>query len=306
MGLFDAFKESNVLYFPGCFSYFKFRENFHIYREIFDRLGIRFKVIEKKFCCGLPLFEAGYETEVRRLARRNFDIFKEEGIKEIITTEPCCYKFFSQNYPEMIPDWDIKILNLWEIILEKLLKKPRLIKTKGYETVTFHDSCYLGRYCKIYDAPRKILEAIGYEVREMDNSRENSFCCGSCGGLVRTNPALANKIAKERILQAKRIGVNKMIVIGFENYSLLSKNAVNSGIEILELSDVLSVALGIRELDEVSRTKKIAEEFIEGEESIFEESSIKSEKEIIAEVKENTDSEDELKEEDFYEDLKND
>lgn len=97
-----------------------------------------------------------------------------------------------------------------------------------------------------------------------------------------------------------------MIVIGFENYSLLSKNAVNSGIEILELSDVLSVALGIRELDEVSRTKKIAEEFIEGEESIFEESSIKSEKEIIAEVKENTDSEDELKEEDFYEDLKND
>jgi len=284
MGLFDIFKESNVLYFPGCTTFFKFRENFKLYMDIFERLGIGFKVIETKFCCGLPLFEAGYDAEARKLARKNLEVFKENEINEIIVTEPGCYKFFVQNYPDMIPDWDIKILNIWEIILEKLMKKSRLIKTKTYETVTLHDSCYLGRYCRIYDSPRKILEAIGYEVREMDNSRENSFCCGSCGGLTRTNPALANKIARERILQAKRIGVEKMIVIGFENYLLLKKNSAGSGIEILEMSDVLGVALGLMEPEEIKNKRNIPEEVIDGEESIFEEPVGKIEEGVVEEV----------------------
>ena len=49
------------------------------------------------------------------------------------------------------------------------------------EVVTYHDSCYLGRNCGIYEVPRNILKLIGYQIKEMDNSKENSFCCGSCG-----------------------------------------------------------------------------------------------------------------------------
>ena len=62
------------------------------------------------------------------------------------------------------------------------------------EVVTYHDSCHLGRCCSIYDEPRKILELIGYNVKELHNSRVNSICCGSCGGLARTNPGLANQV----------------------------------------------------------------------------------------------------------------
>ena len=136
------------------------------------------------------------------------------------------------------------------------------------ETVTYHDPCYLGRYCNVYEEPRKILELIGYEINEMDNSRENSFCCGSCGGLPRISPMLADRIAKERILQAKRIGVRKMIVIGFENYNLLRNNADNTGIKVFELSDVLANALGIKKIETLK-------EPIEGEERILLEKKIK-------------------------------
>lgn len=258
MGLFSIFGKSSTVYFPGCITYFKYKESFGLYQEIFSKLGINFRILDGQICSGLETWEAGYEAESRKLARKNFDIFNGEGIKSIITTSPGCYKMFLQNYPEFLPYWDIEVKNLWKLILEKLRDRPYLVKKMASSTsrdvetakfVTYHDPCYLGRYCKIYDEPRKILELIGYEIEEMDNSKEDSFCCGSCGGLPRISPLLANKIAKERILQAKRIGVKKMIVIGFENYDLLKDNIDGTGVEVFEISEILANALGIKKIE---------------------------------------------------------
>ena len=285
MGLFSRFRTSNTLYFPGCVTYFKFNENFELYKKIFSKLGIGFRVIDKKICCGLPAFEAGYEVEARKLARRNFEIFKEEGIDEIITACPACYKMLSQDYPEMLPDWNIEVKNLWEIILEKLENKPRLIKNQAMKMVTYHDSCYLGRYCGIYNTPRRILELIGYEIKEMSDSKENSMCCGSCGGLTRTNLPLADEIAKQRLLQSKRIGINKIIVTSLENYQALNRNAKEFDIKILEFSEVLAKALGIK-----IKEKEVSEELTE-------------EKQLVLDAEANIQLEEELKEEDYYDEM---
>jgi len=248
MVLFDLFVKKKSVYVPGCITYFKFRNNFELYLKIFSRLGIGFKVLNEQNCSGLEPWEAGYDFEMRKLVRANFNIFKENNVKSIITTEPGCYKIFLDNYPEILPYWNIEIINVWDLILDKLRKKPWLIKERN-EVVTYHDSCYLGRYCGIYDVPREIIEMLGYRIKEMDNSRENSFCCGSCGGLPRVSKNLSDNIAKERILQAKRIGVKKMIVIGFENYSLLKDNVGDSDIEILELSTILADSLEIKKME---------------------------------------------------------
>ena len=290
MGLISWFGKNSTLYFPGCATYFKFKENFELYKKIFSRLKIDFKIIDKNICCGLPAFEAGYESDARKLCRRNLEIFKEEGIKNIITNSPCCYEMLVKNYPEFLPDWNIKTKNIWEIILKKLKSRQKLIKNKSEEEVTYQDSCYLGRYCNIYNEPREILGLIGYKIKEMADSREESICCGSCGGLNIINSELANKIAKERILQAKRIGVKKMIVASINDYELLKKNSEGTGIEILELSEVLTEALDIRkEIKEIAEEKQeiSEEESDEGEESENEE----TEEEIEDEL--NEDEEDE-------------
>ena len=260
MGFF-GFGKSEVLYFGGC-SCVKHLGNFELYKKILSKLGISFSVTEEQICCGIHAFEAGYESEARRLARRNFEIFKENNIKRIITSSPECYKTFLKEYPDFLPEWNLEVDNFWELILDRLERKPRLIKNKAMEIVTLHDSCYLGRYCKVYDAPRKILQLIGYEIQEMDNSKQDSFCCGSCGGLPISNHDLADKIARERILQAKRIGVKKMIITSLENYDLLRKNTVDSGIEVVELSDALARALGIKK-------SEIEEEVVVGEEKVL-------------------------------------
>ncbi len=280
MGIFSLFNKSNTVYFPGCTTYFKFPDYFDLYQKIFTKLGINFKVMDNNGCCGIEPLEAGYEIEARKLARKNFDVFRGEDVDSVITTSPECFKMFSQDYPDFLPDWNIEVKNIWEVVLSRLKSKPKLIRDKAMEAVTYHDSCYLGRHSGVYDAPREILGLIGYEIIEMADSREESVCCGSCGGLPRTNPELANQIARQRILQAKRTGVKKIIVASLDNYELLKKNTV-PGIEIVEISEALAIALGFQ-------IEKESQEVIEGEDQ------------IVVEAKANIALEDEIKEEDYY------
>ena len=193
MGLFDFFAGSSTLYFPGCVLFKKYKEHFELYQKILMKIGVKFSIFDNYVCCGIEALEAGYESEARKLARQNFEIFKNSEIKEVVTTSPECYYMFLKKYPEFLFDWNIGVENVWNLIAEKLEAKPRLIKKKAFEVVTFHDNCYLGRGCWIFSAPRQILELLGYQIREMEDFRENSLCCGSCGGLSRANPELAKK-----------------------------------------------------------------------------------------------------------------
>ena len=263
MGLFSLFAKSSNVYFPGSMDYYKHPEIYGLYQKIFHKLGIGFNVLDGFVSCGIEAMEAGYENETRKLARKNFNLIKENGFRSIITTSPRCYKMFLKHYPNIIFDWNISILNIWAMILRELQRKPRLIKNPAMEDICFHDNCYLGRGCQIYEEPRRILDVLGYEIIELEDSYENSLCCGSCGGLTRTNLELANKIARERILQVKRLGIKKLIVSSVEDYDLLKKNIKELGVEVLELSEVIAEAL------EIKKIKFENDEEIIGEEDIY-------------------------------------
>lgn len=264
MGLFSFLTKSNNLYYPGCMSYHKFKEQYELYEKIFDKLSINYKIINKNVCCGLLAYELGYEANSRKLARKNFEIFKEEKINSIITTCPNCYKMFKDDYSRFLPDWNINVIDIWREILNKLENRPGLIKRKVNENITIIDSCYLGRYSGIYSELRLILSMLGYNTIELVDNRENSFCTGSCGGLPITNPELANKCAKEKIMQIKREGIKKIIVFSLQDYKLLKDNLEDSDIMILEFSEVLAHALDIKELsiENSGINKNIAKEEI--------------------------------------------
>ena len=94
MRIFDFLFRENLFYFPECINYFKFSQEFELYKEVFNKLGIKFDILEEYRCSGYELWESGYYLELRKLARENLAIFKENKIKKIFCTEPGGYKLF--------------------------------------------------------------------------------------------------------------------------------------------------------------------------------------------------------------------
>ncbi|MBU3913760.1 MAG: (Fe-S)-binding protein [Nanoarchaeota archaeon] len=231
----------NTVYYPGCLTKYALSAEAENYKKILGKLGADFIILPDILCCGSPVLNAGYETEARKLARKNLEIFKKYNVKKIITNCPACFKTFLKDYKEMLPDWDIEVEHVISVILSYLEKKKIVLERR--EKVSYHDPCHLGRHLGIYEEPRKILERLGYEVVELRNSRENSLCCGGGAGLKTNNPELANKIARKRVEQARDIGVKKIITPCPLCYAHLHEN---SEIEVLEFSHVVAEALGIK------------------------------------------------------------
>ena len=105
------------------------------------------------------------------------------------------------------------------------------------QQATYHDPCHLGRILKIYDKPRKIIEKAGYCLKEMDLSKNKSFCCGGGGGMKSNYPELSNEIAKDRIEQAQKIGVDELITSCPMCYVNLKENS--KSIKVKEISEII-------------------------------------------------------------------
>ena len=205
----------NTLYYPGCLSKSAIPEIFENYKQIFNKLGVDFILLPNaEVCCGLPVLNAGYRKDARKLAEKNFELFKQKKIKKIITNCPSCYHMFNNIYPELLHDWNIEVEHATVTILNALKRKGIDLsgqfeedewqdetqeKEEPKETVFYHDPCHLGRYSEIYDEPREVIRRLGAEIIERHYNKEKSFCCGGGGGLRANFPQTAKAIAKKKV-----------------------------------------------------------------------------------------------------------
>jgi heterodisulfide reductase subunit D len=196
-----GFGKGKTLYYPGCLTKGVLTEQFDNYKEIFNRLGIDFvMLLNDEVCCGLPVLNAGYRKDVKKLAKKNYDLFKKNGIVKIITNCPSCYHTFSEIYPKLISEWDLEVEHATVSILNAL--KKRRIQFHGEEDerelVSYHDPCHLGRYSGIYEEPREVIELLGGKIFEAHFNRENAYCCGGGGGVRANFPEIAKAVAKKK------------------------------------------------------------------------------------------------------------
>lgn len=225
MSFFDRFKKGEILFYPGCLAKHQLKTIANNYATVLGKLGIQFTLLkDNEVCCGYPALSLGYKPEFEDLVLKNKEIFKKANIKKIITCCPSCYLVFKKYYP------DIKV----EHITQTLAKYLRAFTVKYEGKITYYDPCSLGRKAGISREPRAILEALGFEVQELKNSKESTMCCGAGGGLKQNIPVVSNKIAQKLLSQVK---TDKLVTTCALCYFHLKENS--NKVEILELSQVL-------------------------------------------------------------------
>ncbi|MEK4924658.1 (Fe-S)-binding protein [Cytobacillus sp. FSL R5-0569] len=180
------------------------------FARLLNEAGVKFAILgNKEKNSGDTPRRLGNEFLFQELATKNIEEFEKNEVKKIVTIDPHAYNIFKNEYP----DFGLKaeVYHHTEV-LAKLVKDGVLKPQYAVEeTITFHDSCYLGRYNEVYDPPREILKSIsGVKLIEMERNREKGMCCGAGGGLMWMEEETGNRVNVSRTEQA--LAVNPTII----------------------------------------------------------------------------------------------
>lgn len=210
--------KAKTAYFAGCTASYVEHDIGMASVRLLDAAGVDFTyAAERENCCGIPMTVAGKWDDFVEVMKKNIATMTEAGVDTVITSCPSCNLMWRQVYPVWAKKlglrYGISAKHYTEVLAEKIERGefsfPGTLKPQT--TVTWHDSCHLGRASGIYEPPRQIIRSIpNINLVEMRHNREAGHCCASVVTLIK-DPPVAAEIGKTRLDEALEAGAQKIL-----------------------------------------------------------------------------------------------
>ena len=177
-------KTPEILFWVGCAGSFDQRAQkvTIAFVKILNELNINFAILGKEeSCTGDPARRAGNEFVFQMQAQQNIQILDSYKVKKLVTTCPHCFNILKNEYPALGGTYEVMHHTQ---LLQELIHNGQLKVQGGAfngQTVTYHDSCYLGRANEVYEAPRALLKELDVNLVEMQRAKSKGLCCGAGG-----------------------------------------------------------------------------------------------------------------------------
>lgn len=240
-----------VLWFVGDFASFdpRVQEISRGIATILHRAGVDFGILfEAERNAGNDIRRVGEEGLFQMLAEHNIEALDSIKPKLIVTSDPHSLNALRNEYRTFGKGY--RVVHYTELIYDLIVQgKLPIVKALGLK-VTYHDPCYLARYCRITHAPRQILAAIGAQLIEMPHHGTNTFCCGAGGGRIWMRDAPGQVRPSElRIREALALDVNTFVVACPKDYVMFTDAVKSSGnhgrLVVKDIAELVQQAAGI-------------------------------------------------------------
>ncbi|MBV9879512.1 MAG: (Fe-S)-binding protein [Gemmatirosa sp.] len=248
--LFAKGERPEVLFWVGCMGSFDDRAKkiTVAFARILKAANVSFAILgQEETCNGDPARRMGNEYLYQMLAKGAIETLERYEVHTVVTFCPHCFHQIGNEFPQLGGNYEVIHHTSY---IERLMQQDRIpLDTEDGQrlTMVYHDSCYLGRYNDVYDAPRTALRRAlpVMNLVEPPRTKSRGLCCGAGGGRMWMEETAGKRINVERTEELLATGADAIAVACPFCMTMVTDGVTAKGSEVpvLDVSEVIASRL---------------------------------------------------------------